>query len=76
MKARNVIDVGYSRDEIACGIEQALDPDFRKKLDNLENPYGTGDAAEKIVERLKTVNLIDGSILSKKFHDIRIDRAC
>ncbi len=76
VKARNVIDVGYSRDEIACGIEQALDPDFRKKLDNLENPYGTGDAAEKIVERLKTVNLIDGSILSKTFHDIRIDRAC
>lgn len=69
VRARNVIDVGYSRDEIARGIEKALDPDFRKGLRDLTNPYGAGDAAEKIVERLKTVNLTDGNILSKRFHD-------
>ena len=69
LRARNVIDVGYSRDEIARGIEKALDPDFRKGLRDLTNPYGAGDAAEKIVERLKTVNLTDGNILSKRFHD-------
>jgi UDP-hydrolysing UDP-N-acetyl-D-glucosamine 2-epimerase len=70
VRAANVIDVGYSRAEIIDGIKKALQPAFRNGLRNLINPYGTGDAAEKIVERLKTVVLTDEMILSKKFHDI------
>jgi len=70
VRAANVIDVGYSREEITYGINKALQPAFRNSLSNLVNPYGTGDAAEKIVERLKTVVLTDERILSKKFHNI------
>jgi GDP/UDP-N,N'-diacetylbacillosamine 2-epimerase (hydrolysing) len=70
IRAENVIDVGYSREEIIRGIQKALDPAFRDGLRNLRNPYGTGDAAAIIVERLKTVPLTEERILSKKFHDI------
>lgn len=70
VRSANVIDVGYSREEIICGIKKARDPVFRDSLSNLINPYGTGDAAEKIVARLKTFVLTDERILFKKFHDI------
>lgn len=70
VRTANVIDVGYSREEIAHGINTALQPSFRKSLGNLINPYGTGTAAEKIVERLKMVVLKDENILVKKFHNI------
>lgn len=69
VRAANVIDVGYSKEEIIHGIKKAIQPAFRHGLRNLVNPYGTGNAAEKIVECLKTV-ILDYRILSKKFHDI------
>lgn len=69
-RAANVIDVGYSREEIIHGINKALQPAFRQVLRNLANPYGTGDAAAIIVERLKTIPLTDERILSKRFQDI------
>ena len=69
IKAANVIDVGYGRDEILQGITKALTPAFRHSLHNLVNPYGTGHAAEKIVERLNTVPLNE-AILRKRFQDM------
>ena len=69
LRAANVIDVGYSRREIAAGIRQALAPDFRARLDDLVNPYGDGHAAERIVETLRAVELND-KLLLKHFHGI------
>jgi len=69
VRAANVIDVGYGRDEIIKGISKALGPMFRDSLRNLVNPYGTSNASEKIIERLKTVPLNENTLL-KKFHDI------
>lgn len=68
-RAANVIDVGYSRSDIIGGIKAALQPAFRRTLRNLVNPYGSGNAAATIVERLKAVSLTE-DIISKKFHDI------
>jgi UDP-hydrolysing UDP-N-acetyl-D-glucosamine 2-epimerase len=70
VRAANVIDVGYGRDEISGGMRRALDPAFRAGLKSLANPYGTGNAAAAIVDRLKTVALADARLLSKTFHDI------
>jgi len=52
LRARNVIDVGYSADEILDGINQACDPLFRESIRDVENPYGDGHAAERIVKVL------------------------
>ena len=67
-RACNVIDVGYSRQEIQGGIERALSPQFREDLRDLVNPYGDGHASEKIVKRLKEVEL-DPRLIQKQFHE-------
>jgi UDP-hydrolysing UDP-N-acetyl-D-glucosamine 2-epimerase len=69
LRAGNVIDVGYSHQEIAAGIKRAITADFREGLADLVNPYGDGSAAEKIVARLRAVELNDG-LLIKHFHEM------
>jgi UDP-hydrolysing UDP-N-acetyl-D-glucosamine 2-epimerase len=53
LRAENVIDVGYSRDNILDGIVTATQEGFRDSLRDIVNPYGDGHAAEKIVKALK-----------------------
>ena len=67
--AGNVIDCGYSRDQILSAIKKAVSPEFRKTLEKLVNPYGDGHAADRIVAGLKNVSL-DSHLLLKKFHQI------
>jgi len=69
VKPANIIDVGCSTGEIIDGIKKALEPGFRAGLRDPVNPYGSGGASEKIVQRLKTVNL-DQELLMKRFHDL------
>ncbi len=69
LRAGNVIDVGYGRDEITAGIARALDPSFRKGLRGMANPYGDGHAAERIVSVLSSASL-DEKLICKHFHDI------
>jgi UDP-hydrolysing UDP-N-acetyl-D-glucosamine 2-epimerase len=72
IRAANVIDVGYSTDEIASGIRRALSPTWRDALKNMENPYaghGGGKVSERIKERLKTVELGE-PLLKKRFCDL------
>lgn len=65
LRAQNVIDVGYTQDEIAGGIAGAIRPEFRESLRDIVNPYGDGHAAERIVRILKQIDLRD--ILVKRF---------
>jgi UDP-N-acetylglucosamine 2-epimerase (non-hydrolysing)/GDP/UDP-N,N'-diacetylbacillosamine 2-epimerase (hydrolysing) len=69
LKAENVIDVGYSRTEIFRGIRKAIEPDFRKGICEMANPYGDGQASLRIVNRLKNIPL-DNRLLMKVFHEI------
>jgi len=68
VRAENVIDVGYRRDEILRGITAALSPEFRGRLRGLANPYGDGRASEAIVKVLKEVPL-DARLIRKRFVD-------
>lgn len=67
LHAANVIDVGTTRSEIVAGLRRALSPEFRAGLSDLVNPYGNGDAAEKVVRTLKDVPL-DDQLLMKRFY--------
>jgi UDP-hydrolysing UDP-N-acetyl-D-glucosamine 2-epimerase len=69
IRPTNVIDVGYEPDEIAAGLRRALDPAFRAELAGLENPYGDGHAAERIVRTLKDVEL-GPRLRFKRFTDL------
>ncbi len=69
VRAANVIDVGYGMDEISEGIRRATQTTFRESLSTLVNPYGIGQAAEKIVDRLKTA-VLDERLIRKHFYDL------
>jgi UDP-hydrolysing UDP-N-acetyl-D-glucosamine 2-epimerase len=70
IRPRNVIDVACHREAILGGIRRATSSEFRASLSDLVNPYGDGHAAERIVQRLKTVCL-DDKILVKRFCDAK-----
>lgn len=73
-RARNILDVGYARAEVLAGIRRATAPGFRAALRDLENPYGRGDAAPRIVAALKSVEL-DDRLLRKRFWEGEGERA-
>ncbi len=67
-RAENVIDVPNERDEIVAGIQKALyDSEFIEAVRKMENPYGTGDSAERIVNILRHVTL--DNLVQKRFVD-------
>ena len=65
----NVLDVGYNHAEILDGIQRAVSSAMRQSLRGLQNPYGDGRAAERIVCRLCEVPL-DEKLIVKRFHDL------
>jgi len=65
LRAKNVIDVGYNKEEIKQGIEKALGEEFKKSLEGLENPYGDGTASKKIVDVLAGLK-INKKLLEKR----------
>lgn len=56
-RARNVLDTAAEPACIREAIARARSEEFRRSLAGMENPYGDGHAAEKIVEVLTTVPL-------------------
>lgn len=71
VRAANVLDVGYGRQEIAVAIARATDPDFRQALVGQPNPYGDGQAAARILAVLKHLPG-DGQLLKKRFCDLEV----
>ena len=69
LKPENVIDTGYDCTEIIESIKKAASSRFRDNLRELNNPYGCGNASEKIVKTLKNVKL-DKRLIVKKFCDL------
>jgi UDP-hydrolysing UDP-N-acetyl-D-glucosamine 2-epimerase len=65
-RAQNVIDVEPSCADITSGITQALSPQFRQSLVNLQNPYGDGHSSSRIITEL--ANMPDrNQLLTKRF---------
>jgi GDP/UDP-N,N'-diacetylbacillosamine 2-epimerase (hydrolysing) len=72
IRGGHVIDTNGSKDAIARAIATAVSSDFRQSIANLENPYGTGRAAERIVSLLKAMER-GRTLIMKKFVDYRLD---
>ena len=64
-RARNVLDAAADAVEIRKKIEQARSEIFRRSLAGMENPYGDGRAAEKIVAVLTEVSLAPDLLIKK-----------
>jgi len=69
VRAANVIDAECERLALLEALRLATSPGFRLELSGQANPYGTGNAAPRIVERLRSVP-IDDRLLRKRFHDL------
>ncbi|MDX9864930.1 MAG: UDP-N-acetylglucosamine 2-epimerase [Anaerolineaceae bacterium] len=68
-RGRNVIDVGYNHSEILDGIQRAVAPAMRQSLRGMQNPYGDGHAAGRIVFHLRDIPL-DRKLIVKRFYDL------
>jgi UDP-hydrolysing UDP-N-acetyl-D-glucosamine 2-epimerase len=69
VRPANVIHTEDNRAAIGAAIERAISAEFRRSLAALVNPYGDGQAAPRIVKRLRDVSL-DQKLIRKSFHDI------
>jgi UDP-N-acetylglucosamine 2-epimerase (non-hydrolysing)/GDP/UDP-N,N'-diacetylbacillosamine 2-epimerase (hydrolysing) len=64
-RAPNIIDVEPDAAAIVTAIKRALDSEFRASLDGLQNPYGDGDSAARIVRILESVPLGEELLLKR-----------
>jgi UDP-hydrolysing UDP-N-acetyl-D-glucosamine 2-epimerase len=65
-KPGNVVDVSCSKSAIISAIYKVLSNDFMKSISNIENPYGDGNTAERIIKVLKSIDFTKRSNLLKK----------
>jgi UDP-hydrolysing UDP-N-acetyl-D-glucosamine 2-epimerase len=66
LRADNVLDAGYSADQILAAIQRGVyDEAFRHRCQTCPNPYGAGNAGPRIAEVLATIPL-DSRLLQKK----------
>ncbi len=72
-RAGNVIDVDGDADTIYRAIQRALEPSFRASFRALQNPYGDGQAASRVVEVLRRLTG-DSRLLQKRFVDLPVTR--
>ena len=74
IRAKNIIDVGYTAEEIINGIHLTCLETFRKKIAGTKNPYSKysdGKTSYRIKEKLKQIDISD-NLLKKTFNDIDI----
>lgn len=63
-RARNVIDAPAETGAIRSAIDRALDPQFRRRLAGMANPYGDGTAAA-IIARLLAAVPLEGLLIKR-----------
>lgn len=70
MQAETVINCQPVEQEVYEAMLRADSAEFRKKIKEVENPYGDGNTSAKIVEVLKQYFIGQEVDLKKKFYDI------
>lgn len=60
--AKNIINCDINRDDIALAIRKGLSISFKETLEQLKSPYGDGNAAEMILEIIKTHRISEEKI--------------
>ena len=67
IRAESVIDCDTSEKDITKAFAKLFSPEFRAKLQTVENPYGNGGSADKIIAVLKKTDF--SNIILKHFYD-------
>jgi len=69
IRGKNVLDVPCKQQDIQDAITLGTSSQFIKTLADLENSYGDGNAAERIITGIKQ-NIDNKNLLIKRFNDI------
>jgi len=70
IKASSVIDCEPKKDAISTALTELYSTKFLKTLKTSINPYGDGHSSQKIIKKIKKVNL--NTILKKSFYDLKL----
>ena len=68
LKSKSVIDCEPRKDLISKALKKLFSKDFKEVLKSAKNPYGEGNASQKIIKILEEVKLPNST--EKKFFDI------
>jgi len=68
LKANSVIDCEPTIKAIKKALDKLYSKNFQRNIDTVKNPYGEGDAIEKIMKLL--INLPIPAEIKKEFHDL------
>jgi UDP-hydrolysing UDP-N-acetyl-D-glucosamine 2-epimerase len=64
-RSRNVLDAAPNATSILNAVNKARTADFRESLRGMENPYGDGNASERIVRVLSNVPLKEDLLIKR-----------
>lgn len=67
IQAESIINTKVSEIEILDAFDKVKSEEFKNKVKDSVNPYGTGDTTEKIMNVLRQINL--ETFRTKQFHD-------
>jgi GDP/UDP-N,N'-diacetylbacillosamine 2-epimerase (hydrolysing) len=70
IKASSVIDCEPKKNSISTALTELYSTKFLKSLKTSINPYGDGHSSQKIIKKIKKVNL--NTILKKSFYDLKL----
>ncbi len=70
ISGETVIDCEPNTESIRCAIDTVLSSEFRDKIQEARNPYGDGNASEKIMAVIKDFFTNDKIHIKKKFYDL------
>lgn len=66
MRAQNVLDCPWESEALEVALNTLSDSDFRRQAGHCDRPYGDGQAGQKIVKVLETMDFADPKLLNKK----------
>ena len=66
---KNIINTDYDSRSIFLALTRAMKIEFKRSLNGMGNPYGDGNAAQKIVDVIRETP-IDSRLLMKSFADL------
>ena len=70
-KPMNIINCSCNEESILKGINQALSLEFKQSITELDNPYGDGNTADRIINIIDSIELSNKSKFIKKgFFDL------
>ena len=68
MRAASIIDCSEATADIDAVLNRVFDQDYKKQLATVENPYGNGGAAQKLVDIMTDLPILESGV--KPFFDV------